>query len=447
MILNPKLRGLFEKREKILFRISQPNTENELKILEHQLKQVDIEIADTEAEERFKIVHENVKHLADDTENLNAIKMWKLRKKVCPKKTNPPVAKMDEVGDIISEPSKLKKLYETTYKKRLEHRQIKPELTNLFQLKMELFNLRMEVTRNIKSKSWSEADLLKVLKSLKKDKSPDAHGLIYELFRPEVIGKDLLASLLMLCNNVKSQLSIPDFLTYTDITSFHKNKGAKNDLENDRGIFSVSKIRSIIDKLVLQDSYEIIDSHMSDSNVGGRRRRNIRDNLFTIYACINEAIRNKKDIDIQFYDIQKCFDAMWSQETMNDLYDSGIKDDKFTLISKMNQKCHVKVKTPVGDTDRFTLEDIEMQGTVNAPIKCAVQMDTIGKYCYANNTGLYQYREMCCIPALGMIDDIAGVSECNTQSITLNTIINFKIESKKLEFNKKNVLICILGQI
>ena len=44
---------------------------------------------------------------------------------------------------------------------------------------------------------------------------------------------------------------------------------------------------------------------------------------------------------------------------------------------------------------------------------------------------------MCCIPALGMIDDIAGVSECNTQSITLNTIINFKIESKKLEFDKK----------
>ena len=172
---------------------------------------------------------------------------------------------------------------------------------------MELFNLRMEVTRNIKSKSWSGG----LVKSVK---SPDSHGLNDELFRPEVIGKDLLASLLMLCNNVKSQLSIPDFLTYTDITSFHKNKGAKNDLENDRGIFSVSKIRSIIDKLVLQDSNEIIDSHMSGR--GGRRRRNIRDNLFTIYACVNEAIRSKKDIDIQFYDIQKCFDAMkyWKSE-------------------------------------------------------------------------------------------------------------------------------------
>ena len=63
---------------------------------------------------------------------------------------------------------------------------------------------------------------------------------------------------------------------------------------------------------------------------------------------------------------------------MNDLYDTGIKDDRFTLISKMNEKCNVKVKTPVGDTDRFTLKHIEMQGTVPAPLKCAVQMDTIG---------------------------------------------------------------------
>ena len=69
---------------------------------------------------------------------------------------------------------------------------MKPELKNLFNLKMYLFNLRLEVTKKIKSRNWSEADLLKVLKTLKKNKSTDSHGLIYELFRPEIIGKDLL---------------------------------------------------------------------------------------------------------------------------------------------------------------------------------------------------------------------------------------------------------------
>ena len=176
---------------------------------------------------------------------------------------------------------------------------------------------------------------------------------------------------------------------------------------------------------------------MSDSNVGARKKRNIRDHLFTLYATINDAIRNKKNIDIQYYDIAKCFDSMWTEETMNDYYDVGVDNDKFALISLMNKKCSVKVKTPVGDTKRFEMEQIEMQGTVSAPLKCAVTIETLGKYCYTYGTGLYFYRNVCAVPPLSMIDDIAGIAKCNEDSIILNTIVNTKIETKKLQFNLK----------
>ena len=79
-----------------------------------------------------------------------------------------------------------------------------------------------------------------------------------------MIGSDLFSSLLMLCNKVKSELLIPDFVTFTDITSIYKNKGEKSDLDNDRGIFGVSKVRSIIDKLVYNDTYDEIDDSMSE---------------------------------------------------------------------------------------------------------------------------------------------------------------------------------------
>ena len=305
---------------------------------------------------------------------------------------------------------------------------MKPDLEKMHVLKMELFILRLEVTTKVKSDNWVEADLIKVIKSLKKNKSSDSQGLIYELFRPEIIGCDLFTSLLMVCNNVKSQLMIPEFLTFTDMTSIYKSKGKKSDLDSDRGIFGVSKVRSIIEKLIYQDKYQDIDDSMSDSNVGGRRKRNIRDNLFVLYATINESIRTKKPMDIQFYDLDKCFDSMWAEETMNDFYDAGVKDDKFALISLLNEKCNVKVKTPVGNTEAFQLNRIEMQGTVTAPIKCAVQIDTLGKNSYTYGTGLYKYRDSCSVPALGMIDDIAGVSECNANSIILNSMINAKIE-------------------
>ena len=102
----------------------------------------------------------------------------------------------------------------------------------------------------------------------------------------------------MFCNKVKAELVIPEILTFTTITSIYKNKGPRNDLESDRGIFCVSKLRSTLEKLIYQDEYKIIGENISDSNAGGRRMRNIRDNLFVLYAIIKETIRNKKSVDI-----------------------------------------------------------------------------------------------------------------------------------------------------
>ena len=81
----------------------------------------------------------------------------------------------------------------------------------------------------------------------------------------------MFSSLLLLCNKVKSQLLIPKFIEYTDITSIYKNKGSRFDLENDRGIFGVGKVRSIMEKLLYNDIYEPVDDNMSDSNVGARK--------------------------------------------------------------------------------------------------------------------------------------------------------------------------------
>ena len=53
-------------------------------------------------------------------------------------------------------------------------------------------------------------------------------------------------------------------------------------MNNDRGFFNVVKIRSILDKMIYSDKYDIIDNSMSGSNIGGRKGRNIRDHLFVI---------------------------------------------------------------------------------------------------------------------------------------------------------------------
>ena len=125
---------------------------------------------------------------------------------------------------------------------------------------------------------------------------------------------------------------------------------------------------------------------------------------------------------------------MWYEETMNDLWDAGVQDDKFAVIAKMNEKCNIAVKTPVGISERFELNKIEMQGTKFSNLKCSVQIDSLGKECYTSKEGLFLYKQCVYVPPLSMIDDIASFALSGPDSIKTNAIVNAKIESKKLEF-------------
>ena len=172
---------------------------------------------------------------------------------------------------------------------------------------------------------------------------------------------------------------------------------------------------------------------------------NILDNLFVVYAIQNEAMKKKICVDLHFMDLSKCFDIMWSQETLNGLYDNGVQDDKFVLLTRMNEKCKVSVKTPVGVTDEFVLENIEMQGTVPAPLKCVAQMDGLGKICYTKRKYLYNYNNSCFVPSLGMVDDTFMASKCGIQSVQMNALVNTFIEAKKLSFNTTKCYVMHLG--
>ena len=175
---------------------------------------------------------------------------------------------------------------------------------------------------------------------------------------------------------------------------------------------------------------------MSCSNVGGRKNRNIRDHLFTLYAVINDVINgNGASIDAHLYDVIKCFDEMWYQETFNDLWNVQVQDDKFALLSKLDGHCKIVVKTPCGVTDMFEMQKIILQGSVFGPIKCSVQMDTLGKDALQTGKGIYKYKDAVDIPSLAMIDDVLGISTCGDASIELNAMINAKMESKKLRLS------------
>ena len=286
-----------------------------------------------------KIVEDHIANFSING-NFSSAGMWKLRSKLRPKQLDPPMAKIDKGGNIITAPSLLRKLYLDTYVDRLRHREMKPELMEVFNMKMTLWDFRLELLKENKSRNWQEEDLNKVLKGLKNNKSRDPGGLINEIFKPNVIGSNLRDGLLHLSNGIKTDLHFPPFMQLANVTTIYKKKGSRLSLENDRGIFVTSVMKKIIDRLIYNDKYSDIDDGMSDSNIGGRKNKNIKNHLFVIYGILNSVINGEDDpIDIQVYDLEKAFDALWLEDCMNDLVDTlpiSSHDDKVALIYEAN---------------------------------------------------------------------------------------------------------------
>ena len=230
----------------------------------------------------------------------------------------------------------------------------------------------------------------------------------------------------------------PTKLKYADITSVFKGKGSKADMDNQRGLFNLVTIRSIIDKLIYMDEYEKVDGNLTDCNVGARKQRNIRDNLFVVNGVINAVIaKDDKPVDIELFDISKCFDSLWLKECLNDLYEAGLDSSNLNLIYEGNKECFVAVKTPSGQTKRILINETVMQGSVWGPLCCTTTMDKIGQKAYKTGSPLYRYKGMISIPPLGMVDDELTIAECGPNATLTNVVMNNFTESKKLKFGIK----------
>ena len=190
--------------------------ENEEKIADientkEKLDEVIEAIAKICCEKNKKIVDEHLGNQDDAIEGFSQAKTWKMKKKLAPKNSfDPPAAKKDKYGNLISDKEGLEALYINTYRERLKPSTILEGLEDLKDLKEYLFKLRFKYASKIISNPWQMNDLEKVLKSLKNGKSRDPHGHIYEIYK--YAGKNLKISLLRFVNLVKSNQTYPQIL-------------------------------------------------------------------------------------------------------------------------------------------------------------------------------------------------------------------------------------------
>ena len=198
--------------------------------------------------------------------------------------------------------------------------------------------------------------------------------------------------------------------------------------------------RSILDRLIYNDEYcNTIDDNLTDANVGARKERSVRDNMFVVSAVTNSVLNGaSKPIQIEVMDVIKCYDKLWLEACINSLYDAGLRSDYLNLLYIENKTAQIAVKLNNKVTRRIPVQHVVMQGSVWGGLKCTSQMDTLNKFMKSNDRLTYKYRgdPRIAIGVLGMVDDTLGIAECGVKSVEKNAVLNSFMETHRLKMHK-----------
>ena len=417
--------------------------------IEQEIDEIEKKIASKTENQYNQLVKETLGEITGEDGRFNGNGLWKKTRRIFPTNKAPNVIALeDKKGNIITNYSSIRNLALNSITERLRKRPIQNNLKSLEKAKTKLTKLRLKIATRRKSNPWEMQEMQKAIQSMKNNKCRDAYGLVNEILKPGVAGKGFLMSLLSLLNKTKELIEIPHVMKNVNIALIPK-PGKRNlkDISNHRGIFLIPKYRSLIMRMLLNDEYNMIDAYMSDSNVGGRKDRSIRDHLFIVNGVLHEHSKSKTNpISIQIVDYKNCFDSLWQDEITNEPFDAGVQDDKLALLHKINETNNLRVKTPAGISDVRTVKNNICQGDPWGSIQCGVMVDGFGKDSLAAELEPYKYKGKVPVPLLGMVDDILSITESGYKTRRMNLFLNAKTAIKRLQFGPDKCHIMHVGR-
>jgi hypothetical protein len=179
-------------------------------------------------EDNAKIVQEELNGTKSEEGGLNPNKMWKLKKRLCPKAMAPPSAMLDKEGNLLTSDEAIKERALEVYAERLAPNEMENNLKNLEKDRNELCEVRLKLAKLNKTEPWNMDDIKATLKQLENEKSRDAEDHANELLKETAAGSDLLKAILKLMNLIKKKQKYPTIMEKCNITSIHK-KGSKKE--------------------------------------------------------------------------------------------------------------------------------------------------------------------------------------------------------------------------
>ena len=235
-----------------------------------------------------------------------------------------------------------------------------------------------------------------------------------------------------------------------------KNNGIIDNINDYRGIFLRNIILTIYQKWLYSKNAEKVDRNGSEYACGGRKERAVQDALLIVKLIQDYSRWTKKQIIIEFLDVEKFFDSMNFKKALIEAYASGVRGRSWQCYKTINEKKVCVPSIPSGKCTPIEVQNIFAQGSCDAVLMAWPLMDVDNKR--PNDP----FCTNCCIEGipinqLSFVDDLAQFTK-NTDETKKRNIgnevfekrnrLHYKVPKCKLvERLKENVDICLNDEI
>ena len=168
-----------------------------------------------------------------------------------------------------------------------------------------------------------------------------------------------------------------------------------------------------------------------------REIRCTMDQTFLLRSTINHASYLNKPVFLTMYDFKQCFDKVWLEDAILSLWKLGVRDDMLKLISILNARSKVVVKTSIGETEMFKTGPNTKQGTVIGPILSSA---SIAECCVDQKSGGATVGSAP-MRILAFVDDLAGVNHKVLDTHESHKVVALFSKKKRQPLNEDKCVI------
>ena len=230
---------------------------------------------------------------------------------------------------------------------------------------------------------------------------------------------------------------MPEELETVLIKFIYKEKGKKDEMKNQRGIFITSIITKLFEKIIRNRNKEKLQENISIYQNGALEKMGTRDNIMVVQAVIDYNKNMEGELFLLIADAETCFDKLLLEDCGNELYRIGFPVNEIEAIEEMNRNITAEIETPFGRTENIKIERAVKQGSVMGPTMCIVETDRVNDINEKTITTIGAETE---IESVIFVDDIMGMGTKSTIEKVGRNMREMEIK-KKFTFSKEKTKI------